>query len=179
MKKLTIIAVIALLVPMLVSAQDDKPLSIAVINMAKVAAETDIGKASQDRVTQFVQAKDAELQQEFNKLRSDAAELESQRTILSADAFAQKENDLQKRQLELEQKRRDIQRQFNSMRQEELANFLKVASPIIEALGKEREYSMIIDISPSSTNQLIYTDASIEITDEVVRRVNAASQSGN
>lgn len=174
MKKalLSVFALLLLVTPLLV-AQDTKPLKIGIINMRRVIAESAAGQAAETKVKDFYQNKRNELQQEMKSLQDEVSQLESQRSVLSQEAYLERANQLQKRELDIQQKSKAAERQFQQMQQEEMQKFFKIAGPIVEAIGVEQGFTMIMDNTPTGTNQIIYFDKTIDITDLVIERVNA------
>lgn len=180
MKRCLLLVAVITLIPLAVQAQDTaaKPFKIATVNFDKVFGETEIGKAAQARIRQFVQAKDNELQQEYQKWQADVTQLDSQRSVLDQSTITQRESELQKRQIDLEAKRKDSQNTLNQMRREELDKFFKASNPIIQQIGLEQGYTLILN-HPSQTSPVIYFDQSIDITDLVISRINASSTQGS
>lgn len=178
MKKVSLILLIMLVAPAFIFAQDQaqKPLKIAVINVQKVMEDSEIGKASRERISKFFEQKRNELQAEANALQQELAQLQSQRSVLTAEAVVARENELQKKDLDLKQKSQNSDRLLQSMQQEELQKFFKVAGPVIETIGVEQGFTIIMDNSPSRTNQILYLDKTIDLTNLVVQRVNAAAK---
>jgi outer membrane protein len=179
MKKIACVLLFALTLPLAAMAQDGDAVTIATININKVLVESEIGKAASKRINDFGNSEQAKLQEEVNKFRADYAQLQSQKSVLSSDAYATKENELQKRELELQQKEKDLRRQLTEMNKEELQKFSRAVEPIVTALGKERGYTLILDSSPSSANQILYLNDAIDITAEVIQRLDAATASAS
>lgn len=175
MKKaiLTVFALMIMATPLIVAQDSAGDIKIGIINMRRVIAESTAGKAAEDKVKAFYQEKRNELQQEMQTLQEDVKQLESQRSVLSQDAYLERANELQKRELDIQQKSKAAERQFQNMQQEEMQKFFKIAGPIVEAIGVEQGFTLIFDNTPTQTNQVIYFDKSIDITDLVIERVNA------
>lgn len=181
MKKMSLVLALLLIAPMALVAQDAKPFKVGIINLNKVMITSEIGKASFTKIQEFRQNNENDLQQQADQLRGEISQLENQRTLLNADAYESRRNDLQKRQLDLEQKAQRYQRDLQKMNQEELQKFIKVAGPIIQSIGQEQGFTLLLDPS-SQGSQVLFFDTAIDITDMVIERVNAAgtaADSGN
>ena len=181
MKKFSLVLAVLLIAPMALVAQDAQSLKVGVINLNKVMITSEIGKASYTKIQEFRQNNENDLQQQADLLRGEISQLENQRTLLTADAYESKRNDLQKKQLDLEQKAQRYQRELQRINQEELQKFIKVAGPIIRAVGEEQGFTLLLDPSTQGS-QVLYFDDAIDITDMVIERVNAAgaaADSGN
>ena len=175
MKKTLILITLMLVATGAVIGQDALT-KTGVINLDRVMAETELGKASRVSLEGFQTQKQNEFQAEINKLRTDAAQLESQRSILSAEAFAAKQNELQQRELQLQQKGKDIDRQMQTMQTAELEKFFAVAGPVVEAIGKEMGFALIYDHPNRRGTQILYFNPDLDITDIVIERVNSATK---
>lgn len=177
MKKLALVLAMLFIAPMALVAQDAQPaqnLKVGIINLNKVMITCEIGKASYTKIQEFRQNNENDLQQQADLLRGEISQLENQRTLLNQDAYESKRNDLQKKQLDLEQRAQRYQRELQGMNQTELQKFIKVAGPIIQEVGKEQGFTLLLDPS-SQGSQVLYFDNAIDITDMVIERVNAAS----
>lgn len=178
MKKVALTLAVLFLLPLAAAAQDSaKPIKVGIINMGRLTLESKIGGASQDRVDQFVKEKITELQQEDSALQREIQTLESQRTVLTEESFTTKRNALQQKALALDQKQKDADRTLKRIQAEEAQKFIRQASPVIEAIGKELDLSLIIDSTPSRNPGLIWYNDALDITDLVIQRLDAATQS--
>lgn len=177
MKKVSILLVLLLLLSVAAIAQDSgKGVKIGIVNLQSLIQKTELGKAISTRIQQFQESKMASFKEEQTKLQTDYKQLESQASILSPDALTERQNDIQRRDLDLRQKVQKAQREFNTMRNEEVAKFFKVVVPIIESVGLESNYTLILDNSPSAQTQIIYVDKTIDLTDSIIAKVNASAK---
>jgi outer membrane protein len=176
MKKVAALSTLALIViGVQVFAQGESgSIKIAVIDMQRVIVESTPGKAVQARVEGFVNKKMAELQQEQQALKRQEADLENQRSVLSQEAYSSRRNDLEQKALAFRQKSEAADREYQQLYQQEMQTFIEMAAPIIEAIGKEGNYTMIVDRADQG---LLFYDESLDITDQVLTRINA-SQGG-
>jgi outer membrane protein len=146
-------------------------IKIAIVDMQRVIIESTPGKAVQARVEGFVNKKTAELQQEQQSLKRQEADLENQKSVLSQEAYASRHNDLEQKALAFRQKSEAADREYQQMYQQEMRQFIEMAAPIIEAIGKEGNYTMIVDRNDQG---LLFYDQALDITDQVLARINAA-----
>ena len=173
MKRILAVLTLVILVATPLAAQDDGgTISLAFIDMSRVARESIIGQESQARFEEFMQSTMNELQQEGQALQREQADLENQQSVLSEAAFAARRNDLQQRMLAFRQRQEEANRQAQQMQAEETQRFAQQAGPIIEQICLERGYTLVFDIA---TEGLWYHDAALDITPLVVQRLNAAT----
>jgi outer membrane protein len=156
-----------------VVAQDQAgSIKIAIVDLNRLLVESALGKASQTRLQEYFEAKQNELAQEYQALQREQASLENQRSVLSLDAYTNKKNDLEQRMLRFRQKSDEAESRFKQMQNDETQNFLSRMAPVVEAIGKEGNYTLIIRPTAPA---VLYFDPKIDITDEVLRRLDAAT----
>jgi len=155
------------------------------VSGAAQAAETKVAVVRFDdavRASPQYKAADKKMSDEFTKRKND---LEAQgkqfdedvkkfnrdRDIMSPDARTKTEKDLSVRQVDLNQATRKFQEDAAS-RQRDLTNEVvgKVRDAIV-AVAKEKSYDVVIQ-------DPIYSSSAIDITDEVLKRLNAAPAGG-
>lgn len=140
---------------------------IAVIDVQKVVSNSEVGKKALAEVKSLKDKKQAEIDQRQNSLQAMQDKLDKEKDILSPDAQEKRRGDIQKAFTDLKRYREDSEQEI----QGRLANALKGMEdqvlPIIQKLGNDRGYSMIV-----SRDQVIYFNAKSDITDEVIRLFN-------
>jgi outer membrane protein len=100
---------------------------------------------------------------EVDKLRE---ELEKKGLVLSADAKREKEEALQRRVRDLRRLVDDFQKELERKEQGLTQRILQDLTAVIEQIGKERGYLLILEKRGAS---VIYGDAEADITDEVIK----------
>jgi outer membrane protein len=150
------------------STQEAAPVKIGVIDLQDIANRSAIGQETQKRVREFYESKKAELEQKEIGLQSETTALENQRAILSADAYTRKKNELEQKNLQLRQDQDNAETELNNIRQTELDRFANSVGPIIEAIGKELNYTLILD----RRSGVYYFDQNVDLTELVVQRIN-------
>ena len=175
MKKVSIItALTAALFCIPVLAQDtSEGIKIAVIDMQRVILESSLGKAMQGRVQEYVRSKTGELQQEQQALQREQADLENQRSVLSAEAYTNRRNDLEQRALAFRQRSEAADREYQRIYQEEMKKFIAQAAPVIEIIGQENNFTLVFDRNDQG---LLFFDRTLDITDMVLQRLDTATQ---
>jgi outer membrane protein len=100
---------------------------------------------------------------EIDKLRE---ELEKKGLVLSADAKREKEEALQRRIRDFRRLTEDYQKELERKEQGLTQRILQDLAVVIERLGKEKGYLLIIEKRGAS---VIYGDAEADITEEVIK----------
>jgi Skp family chaperone for outer membrane proteins len=144
---------------------------IGVINSQDVLERSAEGK----RVIARLQEKDKSNQGVLTKLDDEINQLQTrintQRLTLAEEALYNMNADLQKKQTDRKRLAEDAVRDFQDL---QVKLFNKVQSeliPIIEALGKEKGYDLILDLAKSGA---VYYNPSVDLTEDVIKRYDAS-----
>jgi len=175
MKKLVfVLAALTLLSSLPAAAQEGSSAvpKLGAVNLSRVMLESRQGQASRERLNEYYRNKMTELQTERQALEREQTDLQNQRSVLSESAFTQRRNDLEQRMLAFRQRSEQADRELQRMQLEETNSFLQVVAPIIAEIGEEQSYTLIFEIG-SNQAAILYADTVLDITDEVVRRLNA------
>ncbi len=165
-----------------VLAQEARPARVTIVDMARVSAESPLGKsyvAQLDKLQTEIQAAMTQKQTELGKL--DAAikalqdELETQGSVLSQEAREKKQLEITRKSRERQAFLEDGQAEINRMREhanqeaQRITNeFQLKVRPIIEQVAKEKGFDVIID------SQFAYTvNRDFDITALVITRAEA------
>ncbi len=165
-----------------VLAQEARPARVTIVDMARVSAESPLGKsyvAQLDKLQTEIQAAMTQKQTELGKL--DAAikalqdELEKQGSVLSQEAREKKQLEITRKSRERQAFLEDGQAEINRMREhanqeaQRITNeFQLKVRPIIEQVAKEKGFDVIID------SQFAYTvNRDFDITALVITRAEA------
>lgn len=145
---------------------------IAIVDTQRILAQSSTGQAAQAEMEELRDAKTAEgqaLQQEIEALRT---RLNEGRLTLAEDAIANLEQQLEDKAIELRRFQDDANRELQKKQAAVLQQFEASVMPVINAVGSEQGYSLIFSKFESG---LLYADDSVEITDEVISRLDAAN----
>ena len=142
--------------------------SLAIIDVQKVLRDSVAVKSLTAQIAQQRDKYQLELQKKEEELRTADNELARQRTILSAEAYAQKRSELEQQvgdlQRQVQERKRGLDQLFGqgmSQVQNELAN---VATEIAE----ERNIDLVL-----SKATVVIVKPKFDITDEALKRLNA------
>ena len=161
---------LAMVLPSARAQGEGSTIKIAIVDLNRLLVESDMGKASQQKLTEYFEAKQIELQQEYQALQREGASLENQRSVLSVDAYTAKRNQLEQKTLAFRQKSEQAEREFKEMQEQETQTFLRRTAPIVEEIGKNGDYTLILRRTAPA---VLYFDTAIDITSEVLTRLNA------
>lgn len=109
----------------------------------------------------------APMQREFQRL---VEEFQQQQAMMSTERRQQRQQELAQRQQQIQQRGQHFEQQARAKEAEILGPALERINEVIDQLRQERGYMMILDAAAGS---VIAADPSLDITAEVLRRLNA------
>ena len=170
MKKvfLLIVCVGVLLSSPLVYAQSVK---IGTLDLQRIMRESK--RAIKER--EVVQKRADELKKEINKKREELMalkeSLEKKAAMLSEQARREQEKEYQQKVREYEWLVKDSGEEMQKKEQEILARLLKSVNTVVNKLGEEGNYTLIVEASV-----VAYAPDQIDITDQVMKAFDAAKE---
>jgi outer membrane protein len=162
-------------------AQEPRSPRLAVIDMARVSAESGLGKtyaAQLEKLNTEIQAAMTQKQTELGKMESAIKalrdELEKQGSVLSVEAREKKQVEITRKTRERDAFLEDGQGEINRMREraaqqaQQINNeFQLKVRPVIEQIAKEKGFDLIID------SQVAYSiNRDFDITPQVIARAD-------
>jgi len=152
-------------------AQQTQTGKIGVINSQEILEKSSEGK----KVLAQLQAKDKQYQADLTKRDDEIRQLETrlntQQLTLTQDALIQLNTDLEKKRTDRKRIQEDAAADMQNMQVRLFSKVQTELIAIVEALGKERGFDMIIDLGKSGA---IYWNPSTELTSEVIKRYDAS-----
>jgi outer membrane protein len=148
---------------------------LGVIDVERILTDSVRGKKALEELTKLRDQKNTELQTmrtEVEQMRSKYAE---SRLTLAEDKLAEMERQLEDKAVDLRRAQDDAQREVQKKQQEEFARIEREVMPIIQTVGKENGYTLIFN---KFQGGLVFADDSVDVTDLVIERFNAAPGSG-
>jgi outer membrane protein len=139
---------------------------IAFVDVQKVLVRSVAGVAAREQLEKekATMQKDVDTRRtEVDKLRE---ELEKKGLVLSADAKREKEETLQRKVRDLRRLVDDFQKELERKEQALTQRILLELTTVIEKIGKERGYYLIMEKRGAS---VIYGDAEADITEDIIK----------
>jgi outer membrane protein len=174
MRWFTFLFIALLSCPLLVQAQAPaaSPM-IAVIDAQRVVQNSDMGKQALAEIKALRDKKQQEIDQRQSSIQQMQDKVEKQKDILSAEAKEKLNGDITKAVKDLRRFQEDSENEIQSRLGSAIKNIEQRVLPIIQKLGNERGYSIIV-----SKDQLIFFNSKNDITEDVIRMFNEAMKSG-
>jgi outer membrane protein len=169
MFRLTMRTVVLAAIVMAVALPAAAQSKVAVIDVQRVVTESDPGKEVMGKLRTISDAKAQEgqvLQQELAALQD---QFNKQRFTVSEVRQAEMTKEIEDKQIAIRRFQDDAQRELQEAQRRELGGLEERILPIINQIGQERGYTLIFNKFQSG---LVYADETIDITDQVITRLN-------
>jgi outer membrane protein len=147
------------------------PSKVAVINVPKVLAESNSGKAAFERLKKMQEDRAARAQKMNDELKTLDGQLKSRSMSLSDDKLAEMGKQFDEKKIALQRYAQDAERELGEAREKSLQDIEKQLRPIIDQIGKEMGFAVIFNKYESG---LVYASEAIDISDIVIKRFNEA-----
>jgi len=153
--------IMVLLVPAAFAA--DKPL--AVVDSQRIAEEYEAARDAQEQYQKYLRELELEVAEKEKELTALAEEIESQRMLLGEDALATKMQQFEKLRADYFTFREGIDQRAEAEYTTKITPILDQIKTIVERLGKEEGYGLIID---SASLAVLYVDPDYDLTNDVL-----------
>ena len=145
------------------TAAEKKPL--AVVDSQRIAEEYEAARDAQEQYQKFLRELELEVGEREKVLTAMAEEIESQKLLLGQDALATKVQAFEQKRAEYFQFRETIDQRAESEYDAKISPILDQIKTIVERLGKEKDYGMIVD---SAALAVLYLDPAYDLTNDVL-----------
>ena len=146
----------------------------AFVNIQRIAAESAAGKTLAGKVQALNQQKVNELNDRNKALQAAQQKLESGASVMSAQAAAQLQKDIERQQIDIQRFTEDAQQEVTNLQTQLQDEFQVRLSPIIQQVATDRDLHMLFSVVDSG---LVWADPSLDITTEVIQKFDAAGGS--
>ena len=139
---------------------------IAYIDVQRVLARSSAGVAAREQLEREKAGMQREMEgkrQELEKLRD---ELEKKGSLMTADARREKQELFERKRRDAARQMDDFQKELEKKEQTLLQRVLQELSGVIDKVGKERGFYLIVEKRGAS---VLYASPDADLTDEVVR----------
>lgn len=143
---------------------------IAFIVLQRVVAESNEGKQASARVQALQQKKVAELNEKQKAAQTLQERLDKSGAVMSEAARADLAKQVERANVDMQRAQQDAQQEMQELQTQLQEEFQRRVAPVIEAVGKEKGLHFIFN-GPDSG--LVYGDASLDITAEVIKKFDA------
>lgn len=148
-----------------VAAQD---LKIGYVNSERVLREAIPAKAAQTKLEAEFSKREKDLSEQAVRLKAAADKLEKDAPTLSETERNRRQRELVEQDRDLQRKRREFQEDLNQRRNEELATVVERANRVIKQIFDAEKYDVILQ-------EVVFAGPRVDITDKVIKSLNAGA----
>lgn len=142
------------------SAQD---LKIGYINGERLLREAVPAKAAQAKLETEFGKRERELAEDGSRLKAAADKLDKEAPTLAESERNRRQRELVELDRDLQRKRRAFQEDLNLRKNEELANVVERANRVIKQIFDQEKYDLILQ------DGVVFAGPRVDITDKVIR----------
>jgi outer membrane protein len=146
-------------------------LKIGYVNSERVMRESNPAKAAQAKLQAEFSKREKELDDAAAKLKTAADKLEKEAITLSETERNRRQRELVESDRDLQRKRREFQEDLNQRRNEELAGVIERANRVIRQIYESEKYDLVLQ-------EVIFAGARVDITEKVIKVLNAPAGPG-
>ena len=143
---------------------------VAFINIPRIAAESIEGRTSTSRVNTLREKKLAELTAKNKQVETAQQKLNSG-GLLSDDARAATQKEIDKLNVEIQRMQQDAEAEMQDLQQQLQLDFQRKLSPVIQQIAVEKGLHMLI----STDAGLVWAEPGLDLTSEIIKRFDAAA----
>jgi len=149
-----------------VSAVQAQELKIGYVNSERVLREANLAKTAQAKLEAEFGKREKDLRDLETKLRGAAEKLEKDAPTLSENERNRRQRDVVEQERDLQRKRREWQEDLTQRKNEELSAVVEKANRVIKQIFDAEKYDLILQ-------DAIHFSARVDITKKVIDSLNA------
>ena len=146
-------------------------LKIGYVNSERLLREAAPAKAAQTRLEGEFGKREKDLADQGARLKAAAEKLEKDGPTLAESERMRRQRELVEQDRDLQRKRREFQEDLNQRKNEELASVVERANRVIKQIFDQEKYDIILQ-------EVVFAGARVDITDKVIKALNAAPTGG-
>ncbi len=150
------------------SAQE---LKIGYVNSERVLREALPAKAAQAKLEAEFGKRERDLNEAATRLKASADKLDKDAPTLAETEKNRRQRELVEQDRDLQRKRREFQEDLNQRRNEELASVVERANRVIKQIFDGEKYDLILQ-------EVIFASNRVDITEKVIKVLNASGSAG-
>jgi len=161
------IALVTLAAGLWTAAAAAQDLKIGYVNSERVLREATPAKAAQSKLEAEFSKREKDLNEQGARLKAAADKLDKEAPALSEAERTRRQRELVEQDRDLQRKRREFQEDLSQRRNEELAAVVERANRVIKQIFDQEKYDIILQ-------EVIFAGPRVDITDKVIKAINAA-----
>jgi outer membrane protein len=165
-------AALALAFALAAGSAGAQTLKIGYINSQEILAQAPGAKEAQAQFDKDMQNYNAEAQQLRDELSKMQEDFQNQELTLSKEAKANRQQAIQQKSQQVQQRLQELDQQAQQRRQELVQPVMDKINAVIDTIRTQGKYTFILDAAAGS---ILSADPSLDLTQEVIRRLKAQS----
>jgi outer membrane protein len=141
-------------------------LKIGYVNSDRVLRDAAPAKTAQAKLEAEFGKRDKELNELAQRLKGAADKLEKDAPTLAESERSRRQRELVDQDREIQRKRREFQEDLNQRKNEELAQVVERANKVIKHIFETEKYDLILQ-------EAVFAGPRVDITDKVIKALNA------
>lgn len=138
---------------------------IGIVDMQKVVQASTAGKKAKAELEGEYNKKKKEFEKQEEQLKKSAEELAKKKAIMTEEAFAKKQNELQEEMMKFRESVGQSQYEIQKKQQDLTLPIVEKIRKTVSKIAKEKGYTMVAE----SGAGIIYAEPTSDITDEVLK----------
>jgi outer membrane protein len=147
-------------------------LKYAYVNVQQIAAESNEGKALAAKIKALQEQRAKELQEKNKALQTSQQKLESGGSVLSDQARAQLQGDIERQQRDIQRFAEDADQDVTNATQQAQNEFGRKLNPVIDKVAREKGVDFVFNAAESG---LIWAIPGMDLTADVIKAFDAAA----
>ena len=143
-------------------AQDIK---IGYVNSERILRDSNPARAATQKLEQEFAKRDRELQELGGRLKTQAERFEKDAPVLAETDRNRRQRELAELDRDLQRRQREFREDLNQRRNEELQGLLERAQRIVRQIAEQEKFDLIVQ-------DAVFFSARVDITDKVLRALN-------
>lgn len=141
----------------------------AFVDLQRAVVEVDEGRAAKGRVQALVESKQKDFDKEKDALQAEKAAYDKQVATMTEDARRKKEDELQKKLFDFQQRAEKSRAEVQETERKELGAIFARMEPLLAQIATRDGFTMVFDKTGSG---LAYAPPSLDLTNELIRTYN-------
>ena len=141
-------------------------LKIGYVNSDRVLRDAVPAKAAQTKLEAEFSKRDKDLNDLAARLKTAADKLEKDAPTLTETERGRRQRELVEQDREIQRKRREFQEDLNQRKNEELSSVVERANKVIKQIFETEKYDIILQ-------EAVFAGPKVDITDKVIKALNA------
>jgi outer membrane protein len=176
MRPFPVLAALALsAAPAVPAAQPKGDLKIGYVDLQRALNEVEEGKAAKAQLKKDFEEKQKALDKDQEELKRMKAEFDKQSVVMAEEARREKQGDLDRKFMEVQGKYVTFQRDLSERERETTRGIFDKMTQIIREIAEAESFGFVFERNDAG---LIYAPASLDLTNELVRKYNAKYKGG-